>query len=322
MRQAKLACSSRRKSADSSSPLCSRRSRKPRIATSVALLVASSEVHYRVRPCASRIRSSRLRMAWLSAMAIFTASPAPRRRAMWARAKGSFSERGPIVVAPLAVEAIRHIDAVFDGERAYNGLPAEQPVVAPPFDTSPRSSRTLEAWMRQERAKLSRHADVAKAMDYMLSRWQASPASWRRAVLSHQQCRGAGAAWPRPRPQGLASVLRPWRRAGGRPLHPYRHGQAQQCRSPGLARLRACPHRRSTDYPAARAAAVALEERGPPARRLNPATPSNTQSRGSHRRVTILSSVGTGGRFATSEAPKPVGLGQANEMGPTPVPSA
>jgi hypothetical protein len=29
----------------------------------------------------------------------------------------------------------------------------------------------LEAWMREERARLSRHAPVAKAMDYMLKRW-------------------------------------------------------------------------------------------------------------------------------------------------------
>src|SRR5206468_7296690 len=30
---------------------------------------------------------------------------------------------------------------------------------------------SLERWMRDERGKLSRHADVAKAMDYMLKRW-------------------------------------------------------------------------------------------------------------------------------------------------------
>jgi len=29
----------------------------------------------------------------------------------------------------------------------------------------------LENWMRTERAALSRHAAVAKAMDYMLKRW-------------------------------------------------------------------------------------------------------------------------------------------------------
>ena len=31
----------------------------------------------------------------------------------------------------------------------------------------------FEAWMRAERARLSRHAAVAKAMDYMLTRWKA-----------------------------------------------------------------------------------------------------------------------------------------------------
>jgi transposase len=29
----------------------------------------------------------------------------------------------------------------------------------------------LETWMQQERATLSRHDDVAKAMDYMFKRW-------------------------------------------------------------------------------------------------------------------------------------------------------
>ena len=31
----------------------------------------------------------------------------------------------------------------------------------------------LEVWMKSERGKLSRHAEVAKAMDYMLKRWVA-----------------------------------------------------------------------------------------------------------------------------------------------------
>jgi transposase len=31
----------------------------------------------------------------------------------------------------------------------------------------------LEAWMRATRGTMSRHADVAKAMDYMLKRWEA-----------------------------------------------------------------------------------------------------------------------------------------------------
>lgn len=31
----------------------------------------------------------------------------------------------------------------------------------------------LAAWMREQRAKLSRRNDIAKAMDYMLKRWTA-----------------------------------------------------------------------------------------------------------------------------------------------------
>jgi hypothetical protein len=32
---------------------------------------------------------------------------------------------------------------------------------------------SLESWMRAARGKMSRHADVAKAIDYMLKRWDA-----------------------------------------------------------------------------------------------------------------------------------------------------
>ena len=71
--------------------------------------------------------------------------------------------------APLAIEAVRRIDAIFDVERGINGLPAtqrravRQVRVVPPV-TSP------ETWMRGERGRLSRHADVAKAMNCMLKR--------------------------------------------------------------------------------------------------------------------------------------------------------
>ena len=74
--------------------------------------------------------------------------------------------------APLAIDAVRRIDAIFDVEREINGLAAAQrhsirQVRVAPLVTS------LEQWMRGERARLSRHADVAKAMDYMLKRWNA-----------------------------------------------------------------------------------------------------------------------------------------------------
>jgi transposase len=78
--------------------------------------------------------------------------------------------RGQAVVAPLAVEAVRRIDAIFDAERPLNGLAADERLAVRRREIAPQVAE-LAAWMRAERARLSRHAEVAKAMDYMLSRW-------------------------------------------------------------------------------------------------------------------------------------------------------
>jgi transposase len=74
--------------------------------------------------------------------------------------------------SPLALEAVRRIDAIFAIEREINGLPTEQRLAVRATRIAPLVSE-LESWMRGERARLSRHADVAKAMDYMLKRWAA-----------------------------------------------------------------------------------------------------------------------------------------------------
>src|SRR5215217_6422822 len=76
------------------------------------------------------------------------------------------------VIAPLALEAVRQMDAIFAIEREINGLtPSER--VAVRRERSAPLVRDLEHWMRSERARLSRHAEVAKTMDYMLKRWSA-----------------------------------------------------------------------------------------------------------------------------------------------------
>jgi hypothetical protein len=77
-----------------------------------------------------------------------------------------------IVISPLAFEAVKKIDAIFAAERAINGLSAEQRLAFRKERITPLV-KDLEDWMRAERVKLSRHADVAKAMDYMLKRWTA-----------------------------------------------------------------------------------------------------------------------------------------------------
>jgi transposase len=74
-------------------------------------------------------------------------------------------------ISPLALEAVKRIDALFDLERAINGQSSEQRLAARREHSAPLVTE-LEAWMRTERARLSRHNPVAKAMDYMLKRWE------------------------------------------------------------------------------------------------------------------------------------------------------
>jgi transposase len=110
-------------------------------------------------------------------------APAPiLEAACWAHARRKFfvladiaskARNGkPAVVSPFAFEAVQKIDAIFAHERAINGQFAEQRLAYRREHIAPLVEE-LESWMRAERSRLSRHGDVAKAMDYMLKRWQA-----------------------------------------------------------------------------------------------------------------------------------------------------
>jgi len=89
----------------------------------------------------------------------------------WAHTRRKFFDLTELGRAPLAVEAVRRIDVLFAIERDLSGMPAEERL-ALRQERSALPLAELEAWMREARAKLSRHADVAKAMDYMLTRWE------------------------------------------------------------------------------------------------------------------------------------------------------
>jgi transposase len=58
------------------------------------------------------------------------------------------------VISPLALEAVRRIDALFEIERAINQSPERRKAVRQEF--SAPLVADLEAWMRDQRAKLSR----------------------------------------------------------------------------------------------------------------------------------------------------------------------
>ena len=109
-------------------------------------------------------------------------SPGPVTEALcWAHGRRKFFELADIAankrrgkrappISPLALEAVTRIDALFDIEREINGEPAERRLEERRERSAPLLA-DLEGWMRTRRAGLSRHASVAKAIDYMLKRW-------------------------------------------------------------------------------------------------------------------------------------------------------
>jgi transposase len=92
--------------------------------------------------------------------------------ACWSHGRRKLFVLADVAKAPLAIEAVRRIDTIFDVEREIVGLSLAQRHAIRQIRVAPLVA-SLEQWMRAERSKLSRHADVAKAMDYMLKRWEA-----------------------------------------------------------------------------------------------------------------------------------------------------
>jgi len=112
--------------------------------------------------------------------------PAPVLSALcWAHARRKFFELADIAgnvrkgkpaheISPVALEAVKRIDALFDLEREINGLPAEARLEARRSLSRP-VVETLHDWLLAQRAQLSKHASVAKAINYMFEkdRWTA-----------------------------------------------------------------------------------------------------------------------------------------------------
>jgi transposase len=80
--------------------------------------------------------------------------------------------KNPTPISPLALGAVQRIDALFEIEQSINGQSAEQRLAVRQELSAPLVVN-LESWMREQRTKLSRSNDVARAMDYMLKRWPA-----------------------------------------------------------------------------------------------------------------------------------------------------
>ena len=89
-----------------------------------------------------------------------------------ARARRNFFDLARLNKAPIAIEAVKRIDALFDIERTINGLSADERRRVRSEQSRPLLTE-LQTWLRDQRARLSAKSETAKAIDYALKRWTA-----------------------------------------------------------------------------------------------------------------------------------------------------
>ena len=77
-----------------------------------------------------------------------------------------------IALSPIAIEVVQRIDALFEIERPINGKSADERRVVRQLLSKPLVEE-LRLYLSEQRAKLSRGHDLAKAIDYILKRWAA-----------------------------------------------------------------------------------------------------------------------------------------------------
>jgi transposase len=92
--------------------------------------------------------------------------------ACWAHARRGFFELAELKKAPIAIEAVKRIDALFDTEREINGFSVDRRLKIRAERSRPLVTE-LEVWLRRQRARLSAKSETAKAIDYLLKRWAA-----------------------------------------------------------------------------------------------------------------------------------------------------
>lgn len=74
-------------------------------------------------------------------------------------------------ISPIALEAVKRYDELFEIERQINGLSAEERLAVRQEKSKPLFD-DMHEWLKKERATLSRSSDVIEPIDYMLKRWE------------------------------------------------------------------------------------------------------------------------------------------------------
>ena len=163
-------------------------------------------------------------------------------------------------VSPIALEAVRRLDALFEIERSINGLNADERRAVRQEKSKPLLD-DMHAWLLCERETLSHSSEVLKPINYMLRRWD----GFARFLDDGRICLTNNCAERALR--GIALGRRNWTFAGSqRGAERVRHHadddhdlSSQRRRSQGLARRCLGPYRRSSRIASARTAALGME---------------------------------------------------------------
>ena len=114
-----------------------------------------------------------------AAYAGFTKLYAPVRKggpiteaACWAHARRKFFDLARLAQAPIAADAVKRIDLLFAIEREINGLSPQERARVRQERSRPLTAE-LQTWFYQQRPKLSKNNDTTKAINYILTRWDA-----------------------------------------------------------------------------------------------------------------------------------------------------
>jgi transposase len=92
--------------------------------------------------------------------------------ACWAHGRRKFFDLARLNKAPIAAEAVERIDAVFAIEREINGATPQERVRIRHEHSQPLIIE-LQTWLCEQRARISKHSETGKAIDYSLKRWAA-----------------------------------------------------------------------------------------------------------------------------------------------------
>jgi transposase len=92
--------------------------------------------------------------------------------ACWAHGRRKFFDLARINKAPIAAEAVERIDALFAIEREINGMTPQERVRGRQERSRPLVV-ALQAWLREQRGRVSNNSETGKAIDYSLKRWPA-----------------------------------------------------------------------------------------------------------------------------------------------------